>query len=108
MQPNESQMGIITDEKSKLEVHHRDGCGFNNEVSNLEIAQHKQNTKMSNGNSVTALYADSSKVYMRFETQKDACEHFGIQQPTFLRYLNNKEKQVEKNGKFFFLSNLIK
>ena len=74
MQPNESQMGIINDEKSKLEVHHRDGCGFNNEVSNLEIVQHKQNSKMAIGNSVTALYADSSsKIYMRFETQKDAC-----------------------------------
>ncbi len=46
MQLNESQMGIINDEKSKLEVHHIDGCGFYNEVTYLEIVTRKQNIIM--------------------------------------------------------------
>ncbi len=108
MQPNESQMGIINDEKSDLQVHHRDGCGFNNEVSNLEIVTPQQNTKMALGNSVTALYAASNNLYMQFETQKDACAYFGISLSIFLSYLNNKEKQIEKNGQFFILIKLNK
>jgi hypothetical protein len=43
MQPNTSQMGIINYEKSNLEVNQRDGCGFNNEVTNLEIVTRTQN-----------------------------------------------------------------
>jgi hypothetical protein len=107
MQPNESQMGIITDEKSDLQVHHRDGCGFNNEVTNLEIVTRTQNMKMSHGNSVTALYAASNNLYMQFETQTDACGHFGIPVNRIITYLN-KEKQIEKNEHFFILTNLCK
>ena len=101
MQPNESQIGIINHEKSKLEVHHRDGCGFNNEVTNLEIVTPQQNMRMARGNSVTALYADSNNLYMQFETQTDACAYFGIALNAFLSYLNSKERQIEKNGQFF-------
>jgi hypothetical protein len=51
----------------KKEVHHRDGCGLNNEFTNLEIVTQNQN-KISHGNSVTTLYADMNKIYMRFDT----------------------------------------
>jgi hypothetical protein len=105
MQPNESQIGIINHEKSKLEVHHRDVCGFNNGVTNLEIVTGTQNMKMSHGNSVAALYAANDNLYMRFETQTNACEHFGFVPYTIQAYLNNKERQIEKNGQFFILIN---
>ena len=47
---------------------HRDGCGLNNEFTNLEIVTQNQNIKMSHGNSVITLYADMNKIYMRFDT----------------------------------------
>jgi hypothetical protein len=58
---------------------------------------------MSSGNSVTALYADSNKIFIRFETQTDANEHFGIPLYTFFSYLKIKERQVEKMDNFLSL-----
>jgi hypothetical protein len=90
----------------KKEVHNRDGCGLNNEFTNLEIITQNQN-KISHGNSVTTLYADMNKIYMRFDTQKDACAYFGFALTSIQACLNNKEKQLENNGHFFFFLILV-
>jgi hypothetical protein len=102
MQPNESQMGVINDEKSNLEVHLRDGCRIYKEATYLEITTRTQKMKMSHGNSVTALYATSNNLSMRFETQTDAGDHFAISRINIQAYLNNR-KTNRKNGYYFIL-----